>query len=483
MRKFNFNLKDRKVLYGILTVALVCVFTLTIAYAALNAVLTISGSAQVNAADWDIHLANPKVTTGSATTNVPQIKTNSTMDFSTTLNMPGDFYEFTVDVVNDGSVDAMINSVIKNPELDASQKKYLNYEVTYQNGESITTKQTLSKGTTMPIKVRIEYRKDLIASDLPTGQVVLDLSLTLEYIQSDGTGTSVPNNGEGGTTISANGSLDAIGTVVTIGDQQFYTIGTEGDNVKLLSMYNLYVGNSVDSDWNVTPLASPTGKQSELARGWVDGADEWYGTTAFSSDIQKGTNYSDYSGSIVEGYVNNYKTILESDYGVDVVEARLISYDELTNSETFACEEYDYCSDKYPWIYSTSFWARSALGPDFIWGLFSGGLIDYGDYDIDINFGVRPVIIISKSQIIEEEKRMIEFTVSGVTYEAEEGMTWRDWAFSSYCPIDHSSTNTPYSEGEFMTPSGFPYLLNGQSVSILAVINPGDALETNSGPF
>ena len=400
MKRLNFNIKDRKVLYGILTIALVCVFTLTIAYAALNAVLTIQGSAQVSSADWDIHLANPKVTTGSATTNVPQIKTNSTMDFSTTLNMPGDFYEFTVDVVNSGSIDAMIENVIKNPELDASQKKYLNYEVTYQNGESITTKQTLAHGTTMPIKVRIEYRKDLIASDLPTGQVVLDLSLTLEYIQSDGTGTSVPNNGVGGSNVSANGSLDAIGTVVTIGDQQFYTIGTEGDNVKLLSMYNLYVGNQYDDDNGVVPLASPTGKQSELARGWFDGystTNPIIGTTAFSSDTQKGTNYSDYSGSIVEGYVNNYKTILEEDYGVDVVEARLITKDELTNSETFACVEYDYCSDKYPWIYSTSYWSGSASGTSGVWIVSSSGYFIVDSY-IYVNYnGVRPVIIISKS--------------------------------------------------------------------------------------
>ena len=34
MKRLNFNIKDRKVLYGILTIALVCVFTLTIAYAA-----------------------------------------------------------------------------------------------------------------------------------------------------------------------------------------------------------------------------------------------------------------------------------------------------------------------------------------------------------------------------------------------------------------------------------------------------------------
>ena len=398
MKRLNFNIKDRKVLYGILTIALVCVFTLTIAYAALNAVLTIQGTAQVTSADWDIHLANPKVTNGSATTNVPQIKTNSTMDFSTTLNMPGDFYEFTVDVVNAGSIDAMIENVVKNPELDASQKKYLNYEVTYQNGESITTNQTLVHGTTMPIKVRIEYRKDLIASDLPTGQVVLDLSLTLEYIQSDGTGTSVPNNGVGGSSISANGSLDSIGTIVTIGDQQFYTIGTEGDNVKLLSMYNLYVGGEYNNNTWTAYGNEATGKQDSTMLGYVSGQSIRNGITAFSSPTQKGTNYSDYSGSIVEGYVNNYKTILEEDYGVDVVEARLITKDELTSDE-IGCSDTNYTCKRsaYPWIYSTSYWSGSAFNASNVWIVFSNGDFYDIDYSNGRSFGVRPVIIISKS--------------------------------------------------------------------------------------
>ena len=312
--------------------------------------------------------------------------------------MPGDFYEFVVDVVNAGDIDAVIENVVKTPELTAEQAKFLKYEVSYQNGESITTKQLLAKDTTMPIKVRVEYRKDLSSTDLPTGQVQLTLGLVLDYVQSDETGTTVKDNGVYNP-VSANGSLDAIGTVVTIGDQQFYTIGTEGDNVKLLSMYNLYVGNQYDDDNGVVPLASPTGKQSELARGWFDGystTNPIIGTTAFSSSTQKGTNYSDYSGSIVEGYVNNYKTILEEDYGVDVVEARLITKDELTNSETFACVEYDYCSDKYPWIYSTSYWSGSANDTDSVWDVYSNGGFRSNNYYNVYIFVVRPVIVISK---------------------------------------------------------------------------------------
>ena len=389
MKRLNFNIKDRKVLTLGLCMILVCVFTLTIVYAALSAVLTISGNARVSAADWDIYLANPKVTNGSATTIVPSIKTSSTVEFSTTLSMPGDFYEFTIDVVNGGSIDAMIENVVKTPELTTDQAKFLKYEITYQNGESITNKQLLAKDTTMPIKVRIEYRKDLVASDLPTGQVVLDLALTLEYTQSDGTASAVTNNGVY-KPVSANGSLDAIGTIVTIGDQQFYTIGTEGDNVKLLSMYNLYVGGIYNSGWTAYGDEA-TGKQDSTMLGYVSGQSIRNGTTAFSN-----TN-STYAGSIVEGYVNNYKTILEKDYGVDVVEARLISYDELTDSETFACVEYDSCSSKYPWIYSTSYWSGSANNTSLVWNVYSDGGFDFDDYNFNIRFGVRPVIIISKS--------------------------------------------------------------------------------------
>ena len=391
MKQLNFNIKDRKVLTLGLCLVAVCVFTLTVAYAALNAVLTIQGSAQVSSADWDVHLANPRVTNGSVTTTVPTLTTGKSLTFSTTLNMPGDFYEFTVDVVNSGSIDAMIEKVTKTPELTVDQAKFLKYEVSYANGESVANKQAIAAGVTMPIKVRVEYRNDLVASDLPTGQVQLTLGLVLDYIQSDGTGTTVKDNGVY-KPVSANGDINAIGTVVTIGDQQFYTIGTEGDNVKLLSMYNLYVGNSVDSNWNVTPLASPTGKQSELARGYINGAEEWYGTTAFSN-----TN-STYEGSIVEGHVNNYKTILEADYGVDVVEARLITKDELTSDE-IGCSDTDYtCTGSaYPWIYSTSYWSGSAFNTDGVWIVYGGGTFYGSTYRLDSRFGVRPVIIISKS--------------------------------------------------------------------------------------
>ena len=396
MKRINFNFKDRRALTLGLCLVLLCVFTLTIAYSALSAVLTIQGNARVSSANWDIYLNNPRVTTGSATTEVPVIKTSNTLEFETTLNMPGDFYEFVVDVVNAGDIDAMIENVIKTPELTTEQAKFLKYEVSYQNGESITTNQLLVKDTTMPIKVRVEYRKDLVSSDLPTGQVVLDLTLTLEYVQSDGTGTTVNNNGVGEEviedpySIEAYGSLDKIGTIVKIGTEKFYTIGTDGDNVKLLTMYNLHVGNEVlsceDEYGNncvVKELDSPTGKQSPDAKGATGNVFPYIGTIDFNS--------IDF---------DNYRTIIE-EYGVVVNSIRHISFEEISDSETFACENLSTCSDRYPFIYSTSYWT-GGNSVTLKYGMTEGGFYDMFHSDVNDYLGVRPVVVVPKDTFNQE---------------------------------------------------------------------------------
>ena len=192
MRRFNVN---RKFLSIILCLVLVCIFTLTLAYAALNAVLKINGNASIVASNWDIHLENPVVKHGSVSNDIPTILSSNSLSFRSVLVDPGDYYEFTVDVVNDGSIDAMIESVSLSPELTSTQSKYLNFEVSYQNGESITSKQNLKAGTFTTIKVRVEFRKDINISDLPSVEENLNSVLTLIYNQSDDSGSDVKNNG------------------------------------------------------------------------------------------------------------------------------------------------------------------------------------------------------------------------------------------------------------------------------------------------
>ena len=398
MKRLNFNIKERKVLILGLCLILTCVFTLTIAYAALNAVLTIQGSAQVTSSNWDIHLANPKVTNGSATTTVPSIITSSTVEFSTTLNMPGDFYEFTIDVVNAGSIDAMIENVVKTPELTADQAKFLKYEVSYANGESITTRQLLAKETSMPIKVRVEYRNDLVASDLPTGQVQLTLGLVLDYIQSDGTGTTVKDNGEVKLINVISGDGTQKSDEVCIGEECFYVMYSDETTVTMLAKYNLYVGGEYNnSNWTAYGDEA-TGKQDSTMLGYVEGQTIRKGTTEFSNTNYWSSTVSSYpayvydSNSTLYSYVENYKTYL-STLGVTPNEARLITAEELI---ALGCSG-GICTDAPSWVYATSYWIGSVTDADYTWSIDSDGHFCFGSNSTNTYYGCRPVITISKS--------------------------------------------------------------------------------------
>ena len=179
---------------------------------------------------------------------------------------------------------------------------------------------------------------------------------------------------------------------------------TNGD-IRAIAEYNLYVGHIYNSSGTKTGDIATTdpkyGKQDSTARGHVDGADYFTGTTEFSSKNVKGTNYSSYTGSIVEDYVEEYVDYLNTTYGI-TVSGDLITYAELTG--IFSCEEYDYCPATSngvdtSWIYSTIYWSGSPLNTNLVWDVSSNGNFGYDIYSNDSNIGVRPVITISASDI------------------------------------------------------------------------------------
>lgn len=388
MKRINFNIKDRRLLTISLCLILVCIFTLTIAYAALNAVLTIQGNTEVVASTWNVYLDNVSVHGDSVESNSPSIVGPTTLTFSANLTTPGDFYEFTVDVINDGTIDAMINGITKTPELTNDQKKYLNYIVEYENGDSITTKQLVSKKSFVRLKVRVEFRKDITAAELPSSSEVLNSSFTINYLQVDNDGDVVADNGK---------YVDLeypVGREICFNSECFYVISSSADTVTMLSKYNLNVGGIYDNGW--TSYESVTGLQDSTMLGFQDWSSPMYGTTPFSEE------WFGYSESIVEDYVSNYGKILKSDFGVIYDKIRLITKDELMNSDTFACNEYGPCSDKYPWIYSMAYWTKTSYideedGYRYVWVIGQNELSEcknYFEY-----FGVRPVIVISKENL------------------------------------------------------------------------------------
>ena len=191
----NTSINTRKK-YFLSTILLVLLLLLvTIGYAYLSTTLSINGTSKIQDASWDIHFENVKVTTGSVSAPAPVIDTaKTTVTYNVTLSKPGDFYEFTIDAKNAGTIDAMIDTVTStlNNSTVTTLPSYLNYSVTYLDGSEILYKHELKQKDSVTYKVRVEFKKDITASDLPTTEQNLSLSFNVTYIQADE--TAIPKN-------------------------------------------------------------------------------------------------------------------------------------------------------------------------------------------------------------------------------------------------------------------------------------------------
>ena len=183
------KIKKRKKYISLLFVLLL---GLSVGFALLQANLKINGSSKIQGSSWDIHFENLNVTEGSVsigTGDVAAAIQSSTTDitYTVTLNLPGDYYEFTVDAVNAGSVDGMIESVTSklNNEPITTLPAYLNYSVTYSDGVALSPNQYLKAGDSETYKVRVEFKRDIESTDLPTTAQTLTFNFGVVYIQAD----------------------------------------------------------------------------------------------------------------------------------------------------------------------------------------------------------------------------------------------------------------------------------------------------------
>lgn len=404
-RSFKDYFRNKKILYILLAIVLVSICTLTLVYAALNVTLSIVGNAEVFASSWDIHLDNVSVNTKSVSGSAPTISGGTTVNFSTKLEVPGDFYEFTIDVVNDGTIDAMIESIVKTPTLTTAQAKYLKYEIEYQNGESINTRQLVKKNDFVRLKVRIEFRKDITASDLPTTTDTLNLSFTVVYVQSDGTGNNVVDGGVTKAKVIS-GDYDTLGSEICIQDECFYVISSDDTSVTMLAKYNLDVGEICTSATSCSLITDPSGIQNSTSVGRLYNSSNKViypinGVVAFSDDgiftFKNGTLQNAYDDkSLLYKHVEDYKLYLEN-LQIDVIAARIISVEDYNNVGCTATT----CTTAPSWFYSTSYWTGISwfMQMPFIVGVSSANKTELGRYPFKY-YGVRPVIVISKDNFI-----------------------------------------------------------------------------------
>ena len=172
-----------------MTVLVMLLLGISMGYALLTSNLNILGVAGILNPTWDIHFENVQVKSGSVTSPTPTIDTNkTTVSYSVTLNTPGDFYEFTVDAVNAGTIDGMIteiSSTLNNVEIEDNLPPALEYSITYDDGVELAENQILSAGDSETYKVKVGYKTDIDPEDLPDTEQTLNLTLTITYQQAD----------------------------------------------------------------------------------------------------------------------------------------------------------------------------------------------------------------------------------------------------------------------------------------------------------
>ena len=187
--------------------ALLILLGITIGYALISTTLNINGIAGIKSNRWDIHWDDEsiQVADGSVSPKSSAVVTDSKktiVDFSVEFEMPGDYYEFYIDAVNEGTIDGQI-SLIKeytyaaDGQTTVTLPSYIKYSVVYaDNEEKPAVGDILEKDGTRTYKVRVEYDEE--SETLPSSNETYKFSVQVTYSQISGSnGNGEGSSGEG----------------------------------------------------------------------------------------------------------------------------------------------------------------------------------------------------------------------------------------------------------------------------------------------
>ena len=179
----------------ILIVLAVCLIGITVAYATLSQNLNISGVANVDKTSWNIHFTNvltPKVE-GQATGGKAVLNSGSTVITISegTLSAPGDKITYTFDVINEGDIDAEVETVLTQMESCTSENgtdvsmfcNKIGLELVYADTKNKVQKSDrLLSGETKTLNLIITYDKNKELTSLPSSPITLsNITSTINY--------------------------------------------------------------------------------------------------------------------------------------------------------------------------------------------------------------------------------------------------------------------------------------------------------------
>ena len=131
----------------------ITLLSISISYSLLLSKLNIGGNGKISKNSWDIYFENINIKEGSVNGTINSISETG-LSFDVMLNEPGDYLEFSVDVVNAGSLDAMVDNFILSDISNYSN--IINYEVKYFDNENIKVKDKLVSGEVDTLLIKVE---------------------------------------------------------------------------------------------------------------------------------------------------------------------------------------------------------------------------------------------------------------------------------------------------------------------------------------
>ena len=180
----------------ILIVLAICLIGITVAYATLSQNLDISGVAKVGKTSWNIHFTKvltPK-TEGYAEGGKATLNSDSTVLTVSegVLKVPGDTITYVFDVINEGDLDAEVETVLttidscKASDNTTDVTMYcdkIKYDLVYQDTkEEVKKKDQLLKGESKTLNLIITYDKNKELTSLPSTEIILDnITSTINY--------------------------------------------------------------------------------------------------------------------------------------------------------------------------------------------------------------------------------------------------------------------------------------------------------------
>ena len=193
------NIKNTKKISIMMALIAFVLVGITLGQSILSSTLTITGKSTIKKNSWVIYFDDIEISEDSvhnenpsddATLSVNGIAdpTKQNIEFTAKLDKPGDIYEFTVYTVNDGSIDAEIESIEKY-ELTNAQKEYLDFEVGYYYADNLPLGEIkecdiLKAGERKLIKIIVKFKKNEDVTKYPSQGVNLDMFFRINYSQN-----------------------------------------------------------------------------------------------------------------------------------------------------------------------------------------------------------------------------------------------------------------------------------------------------------